>query len=124
MMRRLFSVPTILLIVSLIALIAVDSVSFLVKQEDRALFGAFHVLSMLCAFCEFIFLMIRKRYADTLAHSLVHADPLMMECCSKAKEDMRMNSRICDLVVMSIVCIYSALAIVDVVGMLGFTRTS
>jgi hypothetical protein len=29
---------------------------------------------------------------------------------------MRMNSRVCDLLVMSIVCIYSALAIVDVVG--------
>jgi hypothetical protein len=29
---------------------------------------------------------------------------------------MQMNSRVCDLLVMSIVCIYSALAIVDVVG--------
>ncbi len=34
----------------------------------------------------------------------------------QAKEDMRMNSRVCDLLVTSIVTIYSALAVVDVVG--------
>lgn len=95
LMSRLTSVPGVLLIVSLVALIAVDSVSFLVKQEDKALFGAFHVLSMLCAFSQFIFLLLRRR---------------------KASQDMRMNSRLCDLLVVSIVCIYSALAIVDVVG--------
>jgi hypothetical protein len=94
-MRRLASMPSVLLLLSLVALVAVDSVSFLVKQEDRALFGAFHVLSIICALFEFVFLMIRQR---------------------QAKEDMRMNSRVCDLLVMSIVCIYSALAIVDVVG--------
>jgi hypothetical protein len=67
-MRRLVSVPTVLLILSLVALVAVDSVSFLVKQEDRALFGAFHVLSILCALFEFVFLMLRQRYCRHLNH--------------------------------------------------------
>jgi len=95
LMGRLASVPGVLLMVSLVALIAVDSVSFLVKQEDKALFGAFHVLSMLCAFSQFIFLLLRRR---------------------RANQDMRLNSKFCDLLVVSIVCIYSALAVVDVVG--------
>jgi hypothetical protein len=63
--RRLASMPSVLLLLSLVALVAVDSVSFLVKQEDRALFGAFHVLSIICALFEFVFLMIRQRYVRT-----------------------------------------------------------
>lgn len=114
MMQRLLSVPSILLVVSLVALVAVDSVSFLVKQEDRALFGAFHVLSMLCALCEFIFLILRKRYFSFFVVVAVRSFTICLS--RKGAEDMRMNSRVCDLLVVSIVCIYSALAIVDVVG--------
>jgi hypothetical protein len=92
---RFLSVPFTLLVVSMVMLVAVDSVSFFIKQEDLALIGAFHVMSMLCAIAEVIFLMLRQR---------------------KAEADMTINSRVCDLLVMSVVCIYSALAVVDVVG--------
>lgn len=58
---RFLSVPFTLLVVSMVMLVAVDSVSFFIKQEDLALIGAFHVMSMLCAIAEVIFLMLRQR---------------------------------------------------------------